>query len=444
VRAVEPSRRAVGRDVPVAILGSGFYARAVQPLGAGATEVDDRFRAWLMPADGSAGGTELFQVSRAGETQLSAVVPAGLPAGIYGVAVEGPLGGASLAAAYTATDRPSASLAAEMSVPAPLLVGRPFEAALQVQNSGDGAAAALAPSDAPQVTPSGALELRTSPAAQDIAAQTSGTFGFSFIPRAVGPVRLGLAVAGHDATSGEAVSASAEANLAVSSAAALGAVATLDSPTAAVGGEASIHLALTNAGDLAALGVSVAVVPSDPALAVLTGSDAPASFEVKAGESQEFAFRFRAQKAGALNFGFEASGQEAGSLAPVSAQARTGLLAIGSTPEALTAELAAPFVAMPGRSFDVTLTVFNTAGLGQIMVQPAGDPALAGSGSARLETRPDAAAVPLPPRGACQWTWGYRAQGPGPVTFTATATGSGPPGTSLNAAASRTTLVQPN
>lgn len=440
VNAVEPPRQAVGREVPVSVRGAGFYAQAVQPLGAGATEIDDRFQAWLVPEGASR--VELLQVSRVSEGLLSAVVPAQLPVGAYGIAVQGPYGGASLAAAYTATAQPSAFLSAGASAPPAVSVGRRFEVSLQVRNLGDGAAAAVAPSGAPPVDPAGALELLATPPAQDIAAQSSAAFRFSFMPRAAGPVRLGFAVAGKDALSGAALTASAEASLQVSSAAALSAVATLDTPSVSVGQEAGVQLALANGGDLGAAGLRISVALSNPAIAELSGSEAPASFDLAPGAMVAYAYRFRAKAVGTLTFSFDVAGQEEGSGEALGAQAQTDALTVGSGPALLTVMLAAPASAKPGSTFQVTLSATNALGMGPIRVAPSGDPTMAGEGAARLEQSPDLSAVTLAPGGTGRWTWSYRAQGPGPVTFTAAALGSDLDGGSWSASASRTTIVQ--
>ncbi len=440
VTSVDPAQHAVGSAVPVAIVGTGFYLRAVEPLGAGPTELDDQFQAWLVAADGSR--TALLPVSWQQEDRLSAVVPAGLPAGLYGLAVEGPFGGASLSPAYTATERPSALLTAAASAPSPLYVGQAFEAALQVQDVGDGAAAAVGPSGDPEVSPNGALDLLSSPAPQDVAAQSTLTFRYSFVPRAAGSMSLGLSVAGQDALSGAAVGASAQTQIQVASAATLSSAATLDAPTAAVGDEATAVLTLANDGDLAATGLSASVTPSDPALVTLVSAGAPATFDLAAGAVVAYPYRYQAKAVGSLTFSFQVTGQEQGSGKAVSTLAQTGSLTLTSAPAPLSAELDAPNSAHPGGSFQVTLTATNALGAGTLRVAPAGDPVMAGGGGAHLQQRPDTTAVPLGVGAAKQWTWVYRAQGPGPVTFTATAVATDSSGATWSAAASCTIAVQ--
>ncbi|MBN2360484.1 MAG: hypothetical protein JXR83_13600, partial [Deltaproteobacteria bacterium] len=98
---VAPDRGYNGEAVPVVIEGRNLKPLITQDVSQpGGVAVDTTFVARL-------GSTELAQVTYVNDERLTAMVPAGIPAGAHALEVETPAGDkATLADAYTATATP--------------------------------------------------------------------------------------------------------------------------------------------------------------------------------------------------------------------------------------------------------------------------------------------------------------------------------------------------
>lgn len=147
--AIVPAAGYVARPTPVVIHGTGFAVRSTQSSSGGAPTVDLTQKAWIA-------GVELEQVRWVSDTELTAVVPAGLPAGTQDLVVENGYGmTGTLQKAFVVSTSPEAALGVTVSAtPSTASVGEAFTLTAQVTNTGvaDAKLTALTPLVAPAST----------------------------------------------------------------------------------------------------------------------------------------------------------------------------------------------------------------------------------------------------------------------------------------------------
>ncbi len=111
---LEPAKGYRGEDTLVVIRGEAFYPQVeIDSSGDGQADVDASFSVSLVSAEGER--DDLQAVTFQAYDQLSAVVPAGLEAGVYDVLVQGPTGAwGSLEDGFTVTETRADSLRVEV------------------------------------------------------------------------------------------------------------------------------------------------------------------------------------------------------------------------------------------------------------------------------------------------------------------------------------------
>jgi hypothetical protein len=223
---VEPAGGRNTVDVAVTITGEHFYAHATQSLSAhGGVSVDDSFSASL-------DGVELQHVVRVSDTELRAVVPHGLSAGIHALTVTGPTGQTgSLARGWIASNLPPPRLIVTTRAPVQVSTGQSFNLAVEVQNTGGATALNVSPSR-PDIAGSGLVTVdEQAPVPQDIPGGESRVFSFAMVAASAGTISVSATASGMDEVSAAPVDGPAGAtSLVVQDRAVLDAAAAVPAP----------------------------------------------------------------------------------------------------------------------------------------------------------------------------------------------------------------------
>ncbi|MFL5313217.1 MAG: hypothetical protein ACJ79H_22510, partial [Myxococcales bacterium] len=283
-------------DAQVTIVGDQFYARGVQSLSAnGGISVDEGYSA-------SIGGVALRDVVRVSNTELRAVVPAGLAAGVHDLVVVSPYDqSGTLARGWLASDLTPAQLLASASVPPQVSTGQSFIAALEVRNTGGSAARSVAPSQLALSGTGTATLPAGNPPAQDIPGGESRTFTWPMVASQPGTLSLAGSAAGVDEVSQRPVNASpAAGQVLIQQRSALDAATQLPAPmVVSVGQSIAFTLLVTNTGAATARAVSF---PAPQTGAELELVSAPPPQDVPgAMGSRAFTWTYRAAQAGAAS-----------------------------------------------------------------------------------------------------------------------------------------------
>ncbi|MCA1829751.1 MAG: hypothetical protein LC689_22755, partial [Myxococcales bacterium] len=400
-------------ETEVSIQGNGFFARGVQSLSAhGGIKEDDGYAASL-------DGVALLSVRRISETELRAVVPAGLPAGPHALNVVGPYGlSGTLPNAWLASDLSASRLSAAITVPAQVSTGQQFETSLEVRNDGGATASVVRPT----AIAAAGVEVRAAPDAQDVPGGESRTFRWTLLALEPGMVSIEAAAAGVDSVSKRPVDAAPSAGQTrVQLRSALRAEA--DGPAQAqvsVGQTVHFTLEATNTGEAAAL--SVAVPPpqgASPALQLLAGAspqDVAGSFDQRA-----FDFTYLAAQPGEAALSASGAGVDENDGEPVAVGTVTWPRIVVQSPPALVLSAATtPAQVSVGQAAAIALTADNrgqaAAGAVQATLRQTG------SGAVNVVSAPGAADIAGGASALFSWT--LVAAAPGALTFSVDAAGA--------------------
>jgi len=407
------------RDVEaqVTILGEHFYARGVQSLSAhGGIFVDDGYSATV-------GGVEMRDVVRVSDTELRAVLPAGLAAGAQDLVVVSPDGlSGTLAQGWLASDLTPAQLQATATVPAQVSTGQSFTVAIEVRNTGGAAARNVSPSQLALSGAGAANALAQNPPAQDIPGGESRTFAWSVVATQAGTLTLAAGAAGVDEVSQRPVNASAAAaQVLIQQRSALDAVPQPPAPmVVSVGQSIAFTLLVTNTGTATAQAVSF---PSPQTGAELVLVSAPAPQDVPgAMGSRPFTWIFRAAQAGpAAPAVAGGSGTDENDGFPVPVPAASWPAATVQLPAQLSASPGpVPAQVSVGQSFAVALLASNTGEAAATSVIAALQQA--GPGAVAVLSAPPP--VDLPGGASTTFSWTLQATAAGAVSLALSATGA--------------------
>jgi hypothetical protein len=409
---VEPAGGYAGQATVVRLRGNGFALGAVQQLnGGGHIAVDDGFRAFL-------GTTELQQVEWVDSGTLLATVPADIPAGIYGLSIEGPSGNGTVSDAFRVVSGVPAFLTASATGPAAVHTGTEFIVAQTISNAGGMTALRVTPG-----TPSingPAATVQVSPGASDIPAGAELMFTWRIVPSGSGTLQLTLPVSGVDEV--DARTLSADSKLTVQSATPAHLVATpgiLGSPVA-VSLPIQLSLSVLNDGGSDALGVLPDVLSGTANVSVIS---APAAEDIPAGATQTFQWTVKATAPSTNTFG---SGGATGTDAVDNSPVGFGPLQwnpISFVVEAgFDATLTVPPGLLPGETLTVSFFVSNPTSIGANNVLP--QLALSGTAAGSLIPLSAPSSTNLGPGQSTTFVWTYTTVSPGTLQLDVSARGT--------------------
>ena len=179
----------------------------MQRADGGGSTVDAGFRAWLGPA-------ELLDVAWSSPRRLGARVPAGLAAGWYDLAVEGPSGTGLLPHAYLAVDGAPPSLAVSLVAPPEVTIGEQLQLTVRAENTGtwivEGVVPAVSASGAGAADP-----VAASVAAQDLLPGALQDFVLLYAASRAGALTLAVSITGTDPRTGDPVLATTSTSVIV-------------------------------------------------------------------------------------------------------------------------------------------------------------------------------------------------------------------------------------
>ena len=205
--AVAPAHGFATIETSIEIAGEDFHVRAVQRADGGGSTVDAGFRAWLGPV-------ELLDVAWSSPRRLGARVPAGLAAGWYDLAVEGPSGTGILPHAYLAVDGAPPSLAVSLVAPPEVTIGEQFQLTVRAENTGtwivEGVVPAVSASGAGAADP-----VAASVAAQDLLPGAMQDFVLPYAASRAGALTLAVSITGTDPRTGDPVLATTSTSVVV-------------------------------------------------------------------------------------------------------------------------------------------------------------------------------------------------------------------------------------
>jgi len=414
---IDPAGGPRNVETQVTILGDHFYARGVQSLSAnGGIFVDDGYSATI-------GGLPLRDVVRVSDTELRAVLPAGLAAGAQDLVVVSPLAlSGTLAGGWLASDLSPAKLLTTATLPAQVSTGQSFTATLEVRNTGGAAARNVSPSPLASSGAGAATLPVGSPPAQDIPGGASRTFTWSAVATQAGTLTLAGSAAGVDDVSQRAVAASpAAAQVLIQQRSALEAAAQPPTPgVVSVGQSISFTLLVTNTGTATARAVSF---PPPQTGAELQLVSAPAPQDVPgAMGSRTFTWTYHAVQAGlAAPAVAGASGTDENDGLPVPVPAASWPAATVQIPAQLSATPGpAPAQVSVGQSFTVSLLTSNTGEAAARSVSAALQQS--GPGTVTVVSAPPAA--DLAGGASTTFSWTLRATGAGALSLVLSASGA--------------------
>jgi hypothetical protein len=409
--AVEPAGSYAGRETSVVLRGERFTPAAAQRLnGGGGIAVDADFRAFL-------GTDSLDHVRWLDSRTLTAVVPADLPVGIYGLSVEGPYGRGDAENAFRVWAGPPAALSATASAPQTARAGDEFTISQTVSNIGGMTALTVAARTPVLSGPAVALQ----PPAEIVDIPAGGSQDFVWRIRASGPgvLQIALPVAGVDEVDGQTVATEASASITVVTTASLTAAAQPVPASVPVGVLVQLALDVVNAGGTDALAVQL----DDPAgSANVRVVSSPAPQDVPAGQVRTFQWTVQGTAAGTALLGCGGNGTDAGNGAPIPV-APVQWQPIDFQPASgLDAALVVPPGVLPGETFNLTLTVTNPGTSAALTVQP--ELALSGAASSSAVLQSSPLPADIGPGKSVPFTWTYTAGAAGALDVEASAAGT--------------------
>jgi len=342
---------------PVTVRGTLPAKPEISLSSPGSSTLDTTYRAWV-------GDVELTGVKWDSATQLTAVVPAGLAAGTYGVRVQGPFGaeGSKDAAFQVREGRCPVETAVLAMVdptaaPATLGVGQDITVTATVQNYGLAAARGVA---AAIVSAPAGFTVKTVPGApQDVPSGQARTFSWTYTATAPGGGVFVIGASGTAADTSLPVEApSASTNAVLVSLGAFLTASTLVAPLrATVGQLVTVVLTVTNHAAAAAV-ATPAIAVSGP----VTAGTTPSARSIPGGTSLVFLWTYTASAAGTATFTASVSGPDPGTGATVTVLTAPADVPVQGPP-GLAATLAIPASIELG-DFTVTMLVDNSGGAG--------------------------------------------------------------------------------
>lgn len=443
--SVEPRTGYGGTATQVVIHGTDFVVRALQPSSGGSPAIDTRHRAWL-------GEVELVDVVWVDTQTLRATVPAGLPAGAYGLVVEGPFGRlGSLDQAFVVSWLPGTALrATAAATPSTASVGQGVGLTLVVANEGTTDAEEVAPGALTPTSADGAAAvLVDGPSPPSVASLRPGqaaTFTWTWQATAPGSLSFDVRASGRDVFSGQTVTVvpPAPARTTVQRPAALS--ATLGVPaTVQADSDFAVTMTVGNSGEAAALAVSPSAlaVESGSASVLLELGPTPPSADVPGGGTVTFVWIYGAgPTSGPVQLSGEATGRDANSGAAVTTGRVTSTPVTVGRGELVADLAAAPAAVAIGQSISLALRLVNPGNVAVTNITPA-VPTVSGTGAATPSAGPTPASIPsLGPSESGTFTWTYTASAAGQLGFSASASGTdGASGASVSATAGLASAV---
>ncbi|GAC1536018.1 MAG: hypothetical protein NVS2B9_01590 [Myxococcales bacterium] len=312
-----------------------------------------------------------------------------------------------------------AALSATLRSPTLANQGQSFTVDLTVANGGEVTARSVTPG-ALRILPAGSATILTSPPATDIAGGQTKTFSWTVRAGAsLGRLDFTADASGLDANDGAPVPVTpASATSVVQRPASLAVSFVGLPPRVNVGQVFTVAVAVANAGDSDAVGVTPAVpAQAGVGAATIVRGPVPSTSVVPGQRNQPFSFDYRASSPGTVTFTTTATGSDA--VEPgtqVTSPAATSTPLAVQRPSALAATLSIPSSIVFGSTFPVTLLVTNTGEASATLQAPSSPIPVPGSaGAASLVSGPVPGTSATLAGGASQrYTW----------VFTATQAGS--------------------
>ena len=205
VAAILPACGDTAARTPVTVLGYLPVTPVISVSGSGGSQLDTNYRAWV-------GDVELSNVGWADASELTGVVPAGIPAGTYALTVQSPLGarGAKddafeVRQGACPVETAAIALTGPIAAPATATLGQLVTVTATVQNSGQAAALGV---QATVVSAPAALTFLGGPGGpQDVPAGQARTFTWTYTASTAGAGVLVIDAAGSAADTGLPVAA---------------------------------------------------------------------------------------------------------------------------------------------------------------------------------------------------------------------------------------------
>ncbi|MFL5392936.1 MAG: beta strand repeat-containing protein, partial [Myxococcales bacterium] len=363
-------------------------------------------------------------------------------------------------------EKPAALAIRSFSVPPTLSRGQTFTATLVVANTGEAAGLGVLP-DPVALSASGLAHatVKAAPAAQDIGAGETATFGFALVEDGTGPgsLQLGAKARGSDVNSGAQVASTlATTGTTVQEPGHL-TVSQMSVPATISRGQSfTVSVTVTNDGGATVQGIaqdssSPSVTVGGSAAMPVLETATPGKSRLDAGQSTTFFWTYQDASTSSGNLAFAATiaGSDVNSgvpLAVAAAPATTTVQnpAVLSVTSLTLAPAAATGSIDRGQSFAVTLVVANTGGATATNVLPSPSiPAVLATGQASASSPTGQVAVSIAGGSSQTFTWMYveNGTGPGALQVSAGAVGSdansGDPLTAAAATSNLLTVVSP-
>ncbi len=331
----------------------------------------------------------------------------------------------------------SSTLTALLDAPSAAGLGTDFSVTMEVTNSGDASATAVAPGALTLTATGGAtaaLKSGPTPASADVpGGGGSKIFTWTYTAgNSAGSVQFSGGASGKDANTGATVTAaSVNSGTVTLGAAALSAKIEASPLTVSSGQTITVRLRLTNSGSARVTSISPGtptVTKTGGAGASLSSGPSPASISsLDPGHEGSFTWTYSpsATAAGQLSFTASATGTDSASNAAVTGTPLAPVTVTVQRPAALGAALSAPASAMRGADFQVGMQVTNSGDAGATAVAPTAlKLAVTGSASAKLKSGPSPATANVAGGTIATFTWTYTAgTGAGTVQFSGGASG---------------------
>ena len=387
------------------------------------SRLETTYQAWV-------GDVELTGVAWHDGTELTAVVPAGMPVGTYTLTLQSPYGtkgtkddAFQVRAGPCPVETAALVITNPFAAPATASVGQDLTVTATVQNNGQ--AAALGVMASIVSFPAG-LTFKSGPAGtQDVPAGQARTFTWTYTATAAGGGVFVIEAAGTAADSGLPVTSPR-----VNTNAVLvnpGSFLTANTVVAPAQGQATVGQLITVA--LTATNhttTAVLVTPSIVVTGPVTAGNTPVALTIPGGSTQFFQWNFTASAVGVASFTASVSGIDPGTGLEVTVPTATSNVTVQGSP-GLAATLAIPATIELG-DFTVTMLVSSTGGAtaaSVLDVVPDLPTALpASTAGVVLKSGPTGApATVAAGQPAVAFTWVFTATAPGTLTLTSTARG---------------------